>query len=347
MGDITVQLHFEGWSMDQGMPKDWLYKKRKSGNQYNGCQYINESGHYFKNKEAALKLLVEKNLVEEQRIIENFIPESVQSDNKLNNLKDLSYTKSDPTVPSGWCTKKCSMGKQVLVRVMSPEGIIFNGRRMALKFMIENQYPLDQIEEMRGTLKHDNWVSDSALPDKWLCKKKKSGGYCFINQNGILLENKSKVLASVGKNDDLSFLEKFTKSVGDVKNHCPKNIQKKMIRKKRNRKKSSFNSQRTIQRSSVKQEDKLLELCPKKEVKKEEWTEFEDECLSGWKFMISASGSKHFRAPSGEVLRNRPQIEIFLKTKNVGEQVISDMIKGISEIGHTWKIERRFQRTKT
>ena len=81
-------------------------------------------------------------------------------------------------------------------------------------------------------------------------------------------------------------------------------------------------------------------MCQKKEIKTEEWIDFEEDCLKGWKLMISASGSKHYRTPSGEVLRNKPQIITFLRTKNFSEETVSAIMKGISNIDFKRKRDR-------
>ena len=40
---------------------------------------------------------------------------------------------------------------------LSPEGKMFQGRRTALKYMINVKYPKTKIEEIRDSLKYDGW----------------------------------------------------------------------------------------------------------------------------------------------------------------------------------------------
>ena len=79
---------------------------------------------------------------------------------------------------------------------------------------------------------------------------------------------------------------------------------------------------------------KKSDMCTKKEIKTEKWIDLEGECLKGWKLMIYASGSKHYSTPTGEVLRNKPQIMKFLKNKSVAEETVSAIMNGISKIDY-------------
>ena len=49
--------------------------------------------------------------------------------------------------------------------LFSPEGESFQGRRPALKFMIEQNNPKEKVEEMRGLLKFEGWDYDPRLPE--------------------------------------------------------------------------------------------------------------------------------------------------------------------------------------
>ena len=404
-------LKYEGWSSDPKLPQDWLYKSRLTK-----LNFIDESGHFFQSKEAACKVLAQKNHLEDLALLVQFRSESFKTNHqRLQNLEDSSWTKDDPTVPSGWKIKKKAIGKQNIVKVMSPDGLKFPSRRMALKFMIEKLYPVDQIEEIRDSLKHENWLQDSSLPEKWLYKKNRNGGYCYINHNGHFLKSKSDV--ELVENGGLSTIAKFLESKVKIKKHSTKpnslrnmiknrfpeeeidimrsslitdgwssdkSLPEKWLYKKqtRNRKERTcfineegsrlknriqatkylrqkgrhedvkkvnkfifrnrenrvyIKEKRKLKEPSTKQEDQMGQ---KREIKTEEWIDYEEECLKGWKLMISASGSKHYRTPSGEVLRNKPQISIFLKNNNFSEETVASMMKGISNIDYKRKRDK-------
>ena len=77
---------------------------------------------------------------------------------------------------------------QTQTQVLSPDRIFFSARRIALKYMIENQFPESDINKMRECLKFDGWFSDDTLPTNWLYKcleKKHSYALSFLDSEGI------------------------------------------------------------------------------------------------------------------------------------------------------------------
>ena len=69
---------------------------------------------------------------------------------------------------------------------------MFQGRRAALKYMIDQKYSYEKIEEMRSYLKHDGWLTDTKLPEKWFYKKSNSSNRSvyFVSANGEYLKSK-------------------------------------------------------------------------------------------------------------------------------------------------------------
>ena len=78
-------------------------------------------------------------------------------------------------LPSGWrsaivqsdgCIKG---GKITMTRYLSPDGIIFLNRALAIKYMIENNLNKKDIDAMISLLKsHDGWKTDENLPNGWM-----------------------------------------------------------------------------------------------------------------------------------------------------------------------------------
>ena len=390
---IRESIKTDGFNTLKSLPPNWLYKQTKSK-----PYFIDPIGNVFDSMENVTKIL---------KSSLNFdLNEFINSVEKTSSTETQSrWIRNDPTVPKGWMTREYRIGKVKTKKLFSPNDQIFQSRRMALKFMVENQYPVDQIEEMRENLKHDNWHPDTSLPEKWLYQKNKSGGYSYINQNGLYFKNKIDILASLEKNADLSFLNNFLrkKKKGEEINvirssliadgwNPDESLPDKWLYKKigktnfinedglrlrqrleaikylrqkgryedilkvnkfilRSRKNSVWKKKRKIKVPSLKQEDEICkqreikvpslkkedEICKQKEIKTEEWIDLEGECLKGWKLMIYASGSKHYKTPSGEVLRNKPHIMTFLKNKNVDEETVSAIMEGISKIAYKRK----------
>ena len=57
--------------------------------------------------------------------------------------------------------------------------------------MIDQKYSYEKIEEMRSYLKHDGWLTDTKLPEKWFYKKSNSNrSVYFVSANGEYLKSK-------------------------------------------------------------------------------------------------------------------------------------------------------------
>ena len=136
---------------------------------------------------------------------------------KTQNLDN--WTSNDPTVPVGWRIRKFNFGTSIQVRLLSPEGKMFQGRRAALKYMIDQKYPKENIEEIRDSLKYDGWLSDLKLPEKWLYKKasKEHASYTFVSAKGYYYQSREFVKASKDVlEEDKVKIENFRKAAKGV-----------------------------------------------------------------------------------------------------------------------------------
>ena len=76
---------------------------------------------------------------------------------------------NEKTVPEGWRYKKKSR------KVISPAGVVFRSRRGALKAMVNcDDYSMEEIEEMRSMLSHENWRESEDLPRCWRIREARS-----------------------------------------------------------------------------------------------------------------------------------------------------------------------------
>ena len=62
---------------------------------------------------------------------------------------DSSWIFDDPRVPRGWAVREKSIGQKTSCQLLSPERMFFDSFRVALKYLIENQKPKENIDEMR------------------------------------------------------------------------------------------------------------------------------------------------------------------------------------------------------
>ena len=110
---------------------------------------------------------------------------------KANDIDD-TWSRNDPTVPAGWMIRMIG-GLKNSYHLLSPDMKHFTGRRKALEFLIEKNYPEEEIDEMRSCLRFDGWFEDSALPSKWLFKKQTDHGTSFIDSRAKLFRSKDAV----------------------------------------------------------------------------------------------------------------------------------------------------------
>merc|ERR1719312_28033 len=90
---------------------------------------------------------------------------------------------------------------------------MFEGKRVAISYMIKENYPEEQIEEMRKCLELDGWMrDDEQLPSKWLFKRLRSKQLMFISSDGLIFFTKNEALSHLEKtNQQVAFgiLKKF------------------------------------------------------------------------------------------------------------------------------------------
>ena len=134
---------------------------------------------------------------------------SKSSDNHENIDKtssDRTWLKDDPSVPRGWMLKNVQFGANTVTRLMSPNGQLIQGRKLALKYMIQQNYLDDQIAEMKACLKVEGWSDDERLPKNWLYKSSRDGT-AFIDSNGTYFRTKELALKHLLGDGKKEFLE--------------------------------------------------------------------------------------------------------------------------------------------
>ena len=177
---VRIGMTQDGWKTEEGLPKNWFYKAKHAEN-LSRINYCSPEGKLFETKEKLFKYV---NLLEKMSN-DDLMKLKRHKGNGKANLDDKSWIRDDPTVPSGWGIKIFNFGSKKRTRLMSPEGKIYNSKREALKLMIDEKYPEKEIEEMRNTLTHDGWLTDSNLPKDWFFKYAKGSAYpYFISPGG-------------------------------------------------------------------------------------------------------------------------------------------------------------------
>ena len=203
---------------------------------------------------------------------------------------DKTWLKDDPSVPSGWMVKYVQFGANTVTKLMSPNGQLIQGRRLALKYMTQQNYPLNKIAEMKVCLKVEGWSGHERLPTDWLYKSGRDGA-AFINSDGAYFKNKEQALKHLHKNgkaeslDTLNVVKAFDVSTSPSKKY-----------------KSVKNSQ-------------LID----------NWIEFDSEPLKGWKYKSDSAGHIRYLSPCGYYLNGKSHVMKFLVENKFSQDAISAM----------------------
>ena len=190
--EMRSLLHIEGYQPHKYLPEKWLVKYVFRDINSKDLSILNVEGEEFKSFLRAeefmqadprytnshlelLKLLVEEKVIERR-------------------LSDPAW-KSDPSVPEGWKLRQGSeKGEKEFL--LWKDGRQFQGRRVALKMMVEEGWDSAQVEAMREKLEYEGWMSGAGLPRHWLAKKK---GPVFVTETGEKVKSIKAALAWLGE----------------------------------------------------------------------------------------------------------------------------------------------------
>ena len=214
ISEMRSMMKHEGWEESDRIPRGWMMKEGVSGE---NTQFLGIGGEFFESLKDAMEFVEKYKKYFYQEDIDKMYRfqeldfSSVPSKNIYteSDSKDGKWTGNHPSVPAGWLFKCIgNFGKNnVNIRVMSPDGKVFQSRRSALKFMIEQNSLEDQIKEMRNCLEFDGWLQDENLPRNWLYKKNENDNHvAFIDASANYLRNREEAFRSLEKNENSEFL---------------------------------------------------------------------------------------------------------------------------------------------
>ena len=107
-------------------------------------------------------------------------------------------------MPKGWKYKNMSLGKERTFKVfLTPSGDKVKGKKLALRYVIENGYSQGDITLVRNSLREDGWQGSEKLPDGWLWKLEgnKRKNRIFIDPSGTFFPNKEKATTHLKKHN--------------------------------------------------------------------------------------------------------------------------------------------------
>ena len=106
------------------------------------------------------------------------------------------------------------MGEQKMFRYLSPDGYDLLGKAAALKFLVDKEYPDEEVQQIRDTMRYEGWWSDPGLPRDWLHRMGSSGQVFLITSTGEHLVRMEAALDWVrGRGDikEIRTLETFVR----------------------------------------------------------------------------------------------------------------------------------------
>lgn len=81
----------------------------------------------------------------------------------MQNCGKYEWNEADPTIPSGWKSRVVE-GKLKRNFFLCPDGSVFACRRSGLHHIINEGFPKEEVEIMRGMLVHEGWKFATFLP---------------------------------------------------------------------------------------------------------------------------------------------------------------------------------------
>ena len=202
------QLRKEQWNPSEDLPEGWMYKRFGDN-----LKLLGRGGEHFENMNEAFEF-VEKyqayfsrdDLMKifsfgedrssistpEHKDFKTQAADDIEEEAKavkeeMGTLEEdvkLELKEEDSSLPDGWIMVPSANR----TRVMSPEGKWFQGKRSALKYLIEFKYPEDKIQEFRACLHSEGWKNSPVLPAGWLFRIRKNDQKMeFICEKGDFL----------------------------------------------------------------------------------------------------------------------------------------------------------------
>ena len=124
--------------------------------------------------------------------------------------RDVINNGKSTGLPSGWRMKTSGF-------IISPAGLGYKTRFVAVQDMIKRNYPEDQVEEMKKMMiENEGWELSDHLPRGWMFKvhwegftkdKRYQNNILYLSREGQSFESMKKVIEFIGNSDNYSLEE--------------------------------------------------------------------------------------------------------------------------------------------
>ena len=181
--EMKVCLGRSGWMEDAALPPQWMFKHNK----HRATEYLTHQGTFLQSRELALKVLREEEDFDSIKILSKW-------NNPLRQSKEVWAACKG--FPSGWFSKtaKVGTGGRQYKMYAAPDGSQLKGTRLVLKYMVDNQYSEEYINQAKQCLYEEGWVEDPSIPVGWLLKRAKSYVIEYLTEEGVYLNTKETAM---------------------------------------------------------------------------------------------------------------------------------------------------------
>ena len=180
----------EGWEVNGKLPSSWRFKVCKTEKEDKFRKFImSDSGELLNTIASAVRYMESKGYskteIDELQSLaqgpEKAVSLKPQKTQRPNWIEDVA------TLPEGWKVSNLENRNQ---KLLCPDGSKHANRREALKYMVTNNFPQNEIEVMRLCTKSEGWEEHEKLPFNWRLKIK------IVKSNGsrkFLMTNEGKL----------------------------------------------------------------------------------------------------------------------------------------------------------
>ena len=220
---------YERWELSDYLPEGWMYKVHWEGftkdDKYTeNIIYLSRDGQSFHSMKQATDFILtsEEYSSQDAYNCQLFLKERL----KMTMGSRFSWKESD-SVPPGW---KVRDGGDDNGYVMSPEGLQYKTRYVAIQAMAANNFPLPDILLMRSKLiEYENWNTSDLLPEGWIFKswdasENSSTKTYFLSENGISFESMKEVINHMKCNPEMFNQENIENCKAFLKHRNQQNL---------------------------------------------------------------------------------------------------------------------------
>ena len=198
-------LCHEDWEDNPLLPDQWKFKRSTSRTE---VHFLTDEGKFLRNFKIARELVT----VHLPDCLENF-DAFQQHESVRRRTFGYDWTEDDPTVPEGWMIR-VNEGRTRRTFLLSPEGVQYQSRRLALHSAVAENKDFQLVESLRSLLHHEGYESSELLPANWFYQYVSENAYHIVRETGDTFESFISALDFMRSNlfyseEDISNMEKF------------------------------------------------------------------------------------------------------------------------------------------